>query len=334
MGKMEKITLIIPTYNEEKYIARLLGSIAKQTYSSNLLEIFIFDGNSTDHTVKIINDFKKELNISLFANKKKHQVFAFNQGIKKSTAKYFMIIGAHSILDKNYIKSNYDALIKLKNKNVVAVGGIIKNIFDNKFSELVSTMFTSPIFGGSGFRYSSKSDFYKTIVFGLYDKEIVKRAGLFDEDMICGNDFELNIRLDKLEYKLYQNSKTGFKYFNRSSIKKFVKQIVEYGVVKGICIKKKYFNLFWLAPLGFLIYELLLLGSLFTPFFSTLIWILFLYLLILIVATSALLIKYKKFYLVQTIWLFFISHNLVAFGLLKGLLFGKKSFRYYSKGKK
>ncbi len=50
------ISVVIPAYNEEKYIGRCLEALQKQTYSRRLYEIVVVDNNSTDRTAAIASD--------------------------------------------------------------------------------------------------------------------------------------------------------------------------------------------------------------------------------------------------------------------------------------
>jgi glycosyltransferase involved in cell wall biosynthesis len=50
----KKISIIIPIYNEEKYIAKCLDSIIKSDFDKDKIEVLLVDGGSSDKTVEII----------------------------------------------------------------------------------------------------------------------------------------------------------------------------------------------------------------------------------------------------------------------------------------
>lgn len=57
---MQKISLIIPTYNREKYLRQALTSFFNQSLDKNLYEIILVDNNSSDNTKEIVLDLFKE----------------------------------------------------------------------------------------------------------------------------------------------------------------------------------------------------------------------------------------------------------------------------------
>lgn len=61
--KTEKVSIVTPCYNGEKYLERFLKSILNQSYG-NIELIFINDG-STDQTEEIIKKYKEEVNTEL-----------------------------------------------------------------------------------------------------------------------------------------------------------------------------------------------------------------------------------------------------------------------------
>ena len=61
--KTEKVSIVTPCYNGEKYLERFLKSILNQSYG-NIELIFINDG-STDQTEEIIKKYKEEFDLQL-----------------------------------------------------------------------------------------------------------------------------------------------------------------------------------------------------------------------------------------------------------------------------
>ena len=56
---IEKISIIIPAYNQEKYIERCIQSAINQTQPA--LEIIVVNDGSTDNTLKIIEGYKDKI---------------------------------------------------------------------------------------------------------------------------------------------------------------------------------------------------------------------------------------------------------------------------------
>ena len=73
------LSIICPTYNEERYIAQTLESFIKQKYHSFELEILICDGRSTDETRNIVLRYAEEFPIiKLVDNPDRKTPFAIN----------------------------------------------------------------------------------------------------------------------------------------------------------------------------------------------------------------------------------------------------------------
>ena len=319
------ISIIIPTKNEEKHIGKLLTSLFLQSYPKSKFEVLIFDGLSKDKTLEIIKNYRDKLNIKIFKNLKIKQVYAFNEGIKRGKGNYFIILGAHADISKKFVENSVKTFLKIKKEEpkLAGVGGTIKNKYKNKFSKLISLLYSSPFSGASSYRYNKKPHFSKTIVFGLYDKNIVKKIGKFDEDFIVGQDLELNLRLNKKGYKLYTNPKIKAYYFPRLSFKKFLKQTFNYGAARGLLIRKKYFCIFWFIPAFFVLYELFLI------FFNSFVAFLPLisYFIISFFVSVKIFMNTKKTESLILPFFYFLFHNLIGFGFIYGLIRGKKCFR-------
>ena len=70
---MEKVSVIVPLYNAEKYLKRCLDSIICQTYSN--LEIIVIDDFSSDDSYKTALDYSKlDSRIKVYKNKVNRQI--------------------------------------------------------------------------------------------------------------------------------------------------------------------------------------------------------------------------------------------------------------------
>ncbi|HCY3099082.1 TPA: poly(ribitol-phosphate) beta-N-acetylglucosaminyltransferase [Staphylococcus aureus] len=62
---MMKFSVIVPTYNSEKYITELLNSLAKQDFPKTEFEVIVVDDCSTDQTLQIVEKYRNKLNLKV-----------------------------------------------------------------------------------------------------------------------------------------------------------------------------------------------------------------------------------------------------------------------------
>lgn len=99
---MKEISIIIATYNAEKYIRRCLDSIIPQ--KNDTVELIIIDGKSTDNTTSIIKEYIDS--IDFFVSEKDAGVYdAWNKGIKNAQGNWIQFIGADDRLLPHSIDS-------------------------------------------------------------------------------------------------------------------------------------------------------------------------------------------------------------------------------------
>jgi len=93
------ISCVIRTYNEAKWIGRLIDTLRSQSNVSFDIEIVVVDSGSTDGTVDIV----KNLDVKLMEIQKAEFNYsrALNLGIEKSTGDLIVILSAHSIPREN-----------------------------------------------------------------------------------------------------------------------------------------------------------------------------------------------------------------------------------------
>ena len=89
-----KVSVITPTYNDEKYIKDTLSSILNQTHSN--FEVLVVDDCSTDRSFAVINnETTKHANLRLVQNKTNRRAGgARNHGVQEAKGKYVLFIDA------------------------------------------------------------------------------------------------------------------------------------------------------------------------------------------------------------------------------------------------
>lgn len=98
-----KISIIIPVYNGEKYLERCIKSVLNQTYS--YYEIIIVDDGSTDKTEQISKEFTKKYDCIKYFRKKNGGVSsARNFGLDNASGNYVLFLDHDDYLDYNYIE--------------------------------------------------------------------------------------------------------------------------------------------------------------------------------------------------------------------------------------
>lgn len=95
---MPKISVVIPTLNEEKYLKNCLESLKKQTFSD--FEIIISDGGSTDNTVKIA----KQYTSNIIVHKNSNVCQARDLGAREAHAEIIVGADADTIYPKDHLE--------------------------------------------------------------------------------------------------------------------------------------------------------------------------------------------------------------------------------------
>lgn len=128
---MDKISIVIPVYNVEKYIKRCIDSLLKQTYKN--IEIILVNDGSTDNTMKIIKkNYSKQKKIITIEQKNSGPAIARNTGIDHANGKYIMFVDSDDFVDSTYVENYYT---EIKNTNSDIVIGGYKRYIENKVTK-------------------------------------------------------------------------------------------------------------------------------------------------------------------------------------------------------
>lgn len=124
------ITVVVPIYNDEKFLSKCIKSIANQYYKH--LEIILLDDGSKDNSGNICDAFAKKDNRVKVIHKNNTGVSnTRNVGIKNAKGKYICFVDADDIVSKDYVSYLYSLLKKDKNADIALTTQMFGN-FDHK----------------------------------------------------------------------------------------------------------------------------------------------------------------------------------------------------------
>lgn len=319
------ISIIIPTLNEEKYIKSCLYSLFSQTYPVELIEIFIIDGESSDRTVQIVNEIRKDReNLFVLKNKLRIQSAAFNIGVEKAKGDILIRLDAHCTYEANYILNCVMNHIESKYGNV---GGrcIVRPGSDTLTGRTIASINTSFFgLGGATFRMGKNKKLVKTVPFGAFRKEVVMMIGGMNELLQRGEDNEYNARIIKAGYNILFDPRIIAYYYSRSTLKLFLKQMYQNGFSIGALAHSSITSLTVRHYIPFLFVLFLVLSSIFSLHFQQIRYILYSTILIYFILNIifGLRATYKTEIKILPIWVFtvFLAHISYGIGTFNGII--------------
>lgn len=197
-----KVTIITVVLNGAKTIRGTIESVLSQTYSN--IEYIVIDGQSTDNTMDIVNEYKSRINKII--SEQDHGLYAaINKGISLATGDVVGLIHSDDFyLDNLVIQRVVDEFVSKKVDSVFADLLFIK---DDNFDKVLRY-------------YSAKNFTPEKLTYGLMPphptffvkKDIYEKYGGYEVDYKIAGDYEMFVRL------LYIN-KISFAYINLPIIK-------------------------------------------------------------------------------------------------------------------
>lgn len=316
------ISVVMPVYNEEKYIESCIDSLLLQDYPQECMEWIFVDGMSSDRTRELIGLYieKYPKLIKLLNNLNKTVPYAMNIGIKEARGKYIIRLDAHADYNKDYISK---CVYYLDTTDADNVGGVAetksKGFVGNAIAKMLSSRFGV---GNSEFRTNGESGYVDTVPFGAFRREVFEKWGGYDERLTRNQDNEMNYRIRKNGGKIYLSSDIKLLYYCRDSIKGISDMAVKNGIWNVITMKlcPGSMGVRHFIPLAFLLSLIILpiAGAIYHP-----IWWLFALEMVLYFALDCFFSAkqasgLKEFFLL--VLLFPIFHITYGVGSLKGIL--------------
>lgn len=176
------VSIIVPAYQSERFIARAIRSALDQDYPRHLYEIIVVNDGSTDHTADILENFKEDVRI-ITHDRNKGLAAARNTGIRKAHGRYVLNLDSDDYLDSNMLRVG--CLFLDLNPEIDAVSLDYILVDDQERHLTRESAAKEPIACGIFFRM-----------------EQLVEIGLYDEDFLVREEEDLRYRFQR-QYRIH-----------------------------------------------------------------------------------------------------------------------------------
>lgn len=218
----KKISIIIPTYNDEGRIRNCLESICLQSYEE--FSCIIIDDGSTDSTSIICDEYVKNDNrFSYHYQNNKGVSAARNYGLECAAGDYVMFIDSDDMVDSTYISSFLEH-VHVRNEKEWFVSGCSIQYFNKgtlKKEKRISVMEETKDIQSFVQEIDSNIPLVcaQTCWGKLYNLKIIKENGLkFDDSIGLSEDYLFNMNYIQCINQIKMINSKGYNYFKSEKV--------------------------------------------------------------------------------------------------------------------
>jgi glycosyltransferase involved in cell wall biosynthesis len=173
----KKVSIIIPAFNEQKYLRRTLQSVESQTFDHSDLEVIVVDNASADQTAYVFRSFFRESSISHLLLKEPilSPGRARNTGAKAAQGKVFLFLDADSTLSPKTVQRVYQGYKKGLFMGTIRIKADSSERTANLFFDLI---------------HFGKNLFHMACHMGYCERNLFYEVGGFDPEIIHAEDLK------------------------------------------------------------------------------------------------------------------------------------------------
>ncbi len=246
---LTSVSFVMPVLNEETHLRTAVESIFEQKgILKSSIEVILAIGPSTDRTKEVAEGLKAEYPVKIVENPTGKTPAGLNLAIKAAKNEVIVRVDAHSQLSPDYTKLALDILNQTGAANV---GGVMKAVGTTPFQQAVAFAYGSRFgLGGGTYHVGGSAGPSDSVYLGVFRKEILEKLGGFNEKMIRGQDWELNLRIRESGEQVWFDPRLEVTYYPRSSLKRLAKQFFDTGAWRAQLTKSHInrANLRYFAP--------------------------------------------------------------------------------------
>jgi cellulose synthase/poly-beta-1,6-N-acetylglucosamine synthase-like glycosyltransferase len=230
----ETVSVVIPCFNEERYIGKALEQLADQ-FDSDRYEIIVADGLSEDNTRSVIDRVKEQyptLSVTVVDNPARNIPTALNIGISAARGNIIARMDAHAVPCDGYVKRCVEVLNE-GNAGAVGMPCLVRPGADNAIARAIAIAVSHPFgIGDAKYRLGAggpAQEAVDTVAFACFRKSLWEELGGFNEDLLTNEDYDFNYRIRQSGRDVILDRSGHCDYFARTTLSSLAAQYWRYG---------------------------------------------------------------------------------------------------------
>jgi glycosyltransferase involved in cell wall biosynthesis len=234
MTARPSVSIVIPTFNEQRHLATTLASVHAQTYA-NVVEILVADGRSTDRTREIARAHPK---VVLVDNPGRIQSAGLNCALAEARGDIVVRVDGHCVLEPDYVER---CVAALEETGAAMVGGAMSPEADDHAGatgRAIASAMTSRLgVGPARFHTGGEAGWVDTVYLGAYRLRDVQEVGGYAEDVGVNEDAELAMRM-RPRGGIWFDPSIRSSYEPRPSVRAVARQFYRYGRSRAVTARR------------------------------------------------------------------------------------------------
>ncbi|HET8651929.1 MAG TPA: glycosyltransferase family 2 protein [Gaiellaceae bacterium] len=235
---VRRISVIIPMFNEERNIERVVEDIAAQDFEGDL-EVLVADGGSTDRSRELLVAAAERtgVQLTLIQNPKRLVAHGLNACVGQASGDLIARLDCRSRYPANYLRR---LAARAEDTDAWNVAAVLEPIGRTAMERAVACAMDSPFGGIAWTRHARGREPVEvdTVYIGAYRRIAFEKVGLFDASVVDNHDEDFNLRVRKAGGTIVLDPTLRVRYTPAGSFRGVFARYFAYGFYKPAVMRK------------------------------------------------------------------------------------------------
>jgi glycosyltransferase involved in cell wall biosynthesis len=224
------VTVVVPTYREERHIPACLDAIGRQTYG-DIVEVLVVDGRSDDRT----RELALAAGATVLDNPDRLQAAALNIGLGVAKGDVVVRVDGHCVIADDHVERCVEALDRT---GAAIVGGAMTPVATTPTQRAIAAAMSSPLGAGPArFHVGGDPGWVDTVYLGAYRTELARAVGGYATDVGVNEDAEFAHRMGA-HGGVWFDPSIRSTYVPRDSVRAVARQFWRYGASRAATVRR------------------------------------------------------------------------------------------------